>query len=80
MTCRAARSLGEVAGKPAFRPVDGVSIRYVESDQRNADALLISPWPESVFAYEVGHFAACERPQLFVAELRAAFGTLLEAQ
>jgi len=46
------RSLGQLAGKPMFRLVDGVSIRFVESEPRGADALLLSPWPESVFAYE----------------------------
>jgi pimeloyl-ACP methyl ester carboxylesterase len=29
-----------------------VSIRFVESDPEDSDALLLSPWPESVFAYE----------------------------
>jgi len=47
-----ARSLSEIAAEPTFRRVDGVSIRFVESDPRDADALLFSPWPESVFAYE----------------------------
>jgi hypothetical protein len=46
------RRLSEIAGKPTFRVIDGVSIRYVESDPGNLDALLLSPWPESVFAYE----------------------------
>jgi pimeloyl-ACP methyl ester carboxylesterase len=45
-------ALDEIASEPTFRIVDGVSIRFVESDQRDADALLLSPWPESVFAYE----------------------------
>lgn len=44
--------LSEIAVKPTFRIIDGVSIRFVESDPGNADALLLSPWPESVFAYE----------------------------
>jgi pimeloyl-ACP methyl ester carboxylesterase len=44
--------LGEIAAKPTFRAIDGVSIRFVESEPRNTDALLLSPWPESVFAYE----------------------------
>src|SRR5262245_45831992 len=44
--------LGEIAAKPTFRTIDGVSIRFVESDPRNADALLLSPWPESILAYE----------------------------
>jgi pimeloyl-ACP methyl ester carboxylesterase len=52
MTHRAAQPLSESAGKPAFRTIDGVSIRFAESDRRDADALLLSPWPESVFAYE----------------------------
>ena len=44
--------LSDIAGKPAFRTIDGVSIRFVESGPENADALLLSPWPESLFAYE----------------------------
>ena len=51
-TRRRNQSLGEIAGKPAFRSIDGVSIRFVESDPGNTDALLLSPWPESVLAYE----------------------------
>src|SRR5262249_22252615 len=42
----------EMAGQPSFRSIDGVSIRFVESEPRGTDALLLSPWPESVFAYE----------------------------
>jgi pimeloyl-ACP methyl ester carboxylesterase len=52
MTHRAAQSLSEIAAKPTFRTIDGVSIRFVESDRRDADALLLSPWPESVLCYE----------------------------
>jgi len=52
MTHRTERFLGELAAMPTFRTIDGVSIRFAESDRRNADALLLSPWPESVFAYE----------------------------
>ena len=44
--------LSEIAVKPTFRTIDGVSIRFVESQARNADALLLSPWPESIMAYE----------------------------
>lgn len=46
------QSLGEIAARPTFRTIDGLSIRFVESEPRNTDALLLSPWPESVFAYE----------------------------
>lgn len=52
MTGRPVQQLGEIAAKPTFRTIDGVSVRFVESDGRDADALLLSPWPESVFAYE----------------------------
>jgi pimeloyl-ACP methyl ester carboxylesterase len=39
---------------PKFTTIDGLSIRYAESarDGRQEDALLLSPWPESVFALE----------------------------
>jgi uncharacterized protein (DUF1330 family) len=46
------RSLSDIAAKPTFRIIDGVSIRFVESDPENSDALLLSPGRESVFAYE----------------------------
>jgi pimeloyl-ACP methyl ester carboxylesterase len=52
MTDRTAPPLSVLAAEPTFRSIDGVSIRFVESDRRDADALLFSPWPESVFAYE----------------------------
>jgi hypothetical protein len=51
-TRRQNQSLSEIAGKPTFRIVDGVSIRFVESGPGNSDALSLSPWPESVFAHE----------------------------
>jgi hypothetical protein len=51
-TRRQNQSLSEIAGKPTFRIIDGLSIRFVESSPGNSDALLLSPWPESVFAYE----------------------------
>jgi len=49
---RIAHQLSEIASEPTFRTIDGLSIRFVESDRRGFDALLFSPWPESVFAYE----------------------------
>jgi pimeloyl-ACP methyl ester carboxylesterase len=52
MTDRSALSLSAPGAEPMFRTIDGLSIRFVESERREADALLFSPWPESVFAYE----------------------------
>lgn len=42
-------------GGPRFRTIDGLSIRYAESARlttQRGDALLLSPWPESVYAFE----------------------------
>jgi pimeloyl-ACP methyl ester carboxylesterase len=38
--------------EPRFRTVDGLSIRYVESEERGHDALLLCPWPESLLAFD----------------------------
>jgi len=51
-TRQLSKSLNEIARTPAFRDIDGMSIRFVESEPAEATALLLSPWPESVFAYE----------------------------
>ena len=37
---------------PQFRIIDGLSIRFTEGEGRNDDALLLSPWPERLFALE----------------------------
>ena len=42
--------------RPQTRSVDGLSIRYARSEPRDALALLISPWPENIYAY--GHVSA----------------------
>jgi pimeloyl-ACP methyl ester carboxylesterase len=38
--------------RPQFRTIDGLAVRYAESAPRDADALLLSPWPESVYAFD----------------------------
>jgi len=38
--------------RPKTRTIDGLSIRYAESEPRDDHALLFSPWPESIYAYE----------------------------
>jgi pimeloyl-ACP methyl ester carboxylesterase len=35
-----------------FRTIDGLCIRFAESEDRDDQALLLSPWPESVLAFE----------------------------
>jgi pimeloyl-ACP methyl ester carboxylesterase len=38
--------------QPQFRTIDGLSIRFAQSEQHDDHALLLSPWPESLFAFE----------------------------
>src|SRR3982750_776685 len=52
MTSEGHRRLDRAALPPLFRTIDGLSVRFVESGPHEAEALLLSPWPESVFAYE----------------------------
>jgi pimeloyl-ACP methyl ester carboxylesterase len=35
-----------------FRTIDGLSIRFAEGGARGDDAILLSPWPESLLAFE----------------------------
>jgi pimeloyl-ACP methyl ester carboxylesterase len=39
--------------EPQFETIDGISVRYAQSDTRDHEqhALLLSPWPESLFAF-----------------------------
>jgi pimeloyl-ACP methyl ester carboxylesterase len=69
MTDRHAQLLNEIGATPTFRTVDGVSIRFVESDRRDTDALLLSPWPESVFAYEPTWARLAEKTHLVAIDL-----------
>lgn len=38
--------------QPKVRTIDGLSVRYAESEPRGDHAILVSPWPESVFAFD----------------------------
>jgi pimeloyl-ACP methyl ester carboxylesterase len=60
---------GEIAAEPSFRTIDGLAIRCVESEPRNTDALLFSPWPESVFAYEPVWASLAETTHLVAVDL-----------
>jgi pimeloyl-ACP methyl ester carboxylesterase len=35
-----------------FRVIDGLSVRFAESEDRDDHAILLSPWPESLLAFE----------------------------
>jgi pimeloyl-ACP methyl ester carboxylesterase len=69
MTDRTASPLSEIAALPTFRTIDGVSIRFVESDRRDADALLLSPWPESILCYEATWSRLAETTHLVAIDL-----------
>lgn len=38
--------------RPQFTTIDGLSVRFAESGEGDQDAILLSPWPESVYAFE----------------------------
>jgi pimeloyl-ACP methyl ester carboxylesterase len=52
-----------------FRTIDGLSIRFAQSDERDDDALLLSPWPESLFAFEPTWMQLAERTHLVAIDL-----------
>jgi pimeloyl-ACP methyl ester carboxylesterase len=56
--------------KPQFRTVDGVRIRYAESDgPPERTVLLTSPWPESVYAFAPIWASLAEHARLFAVDL-----------
>ena len=69
MAQRRMTPLSEIAAKPRFRTIDGVSIRFAESEPATTDALLLSPWPESVFAYEPTWSRLAEQAHLVAIDL-----------
>jgi len=52
-----------------FRTIDGLSIRFVKSEPRSVDALLHSPWPKSVVAYEPMWSRLADRAELVAIDL-----------
>ena len=38
--------------RPQFTTIDGLSVRFAEGGEGDQDAILMSPWPESVYAFE----------------------------
>jgi pimeloyl-ACP methyl ester carboxylesterase len=52
-----------------FRTIDGLSIRFAESDERDDHALLLSPWPESLLAFEPTWARLAEHTHLVAIDL-----------
>ena len=54
---------------PQSRTIDGVSIRFAESELRGDHALLLSPWPESLYAFEPTWSRLAEHAHLVAIDL-----------
>jgi pimeloyl-ACP methyl ester carboxylesterase len=52
-----------------FRTIDGLAIRFAESRARDDDALLLSPWPESLLAFEPTWLRLAEHTHLVAIDL-----------
>jgi pimeloyl-ACP methyl ester carboxylesterase len=52
-----------------FRTIDGLTIRFAESEQRDDHAILLSPWPESLLAFEPIWARLAERTHLVAIDL-----------
>jgi len=55
--------------KTIVRTIDGLSIRYAESEPRDTHALLLSPWPESLLAFEQVWVPLAEHAHLVAVDL-----------
>ncbi len=55
--------------QPQVRTIDGLSIRYAESEPRDDHALLLSPWPESIYCYEPTWTRLAEHTHLVAIDL-----------
>ena len=55
--------------QPQFRTIDGLSIRFAESEDRGDHALLLNPWPESLFAFEPMWARLAEQAHLVAVDL-----------
>ncbi len=52
-----------------FRVIDGLSVRFAESEDRGDHALLLSPWPESLLAFEPTWARLAEHAHLVAVDL-----------
>jgi pimeloyl-ACP methyl ester carboxylesterase len=65
---------------PRFTTIDGLSVRFAEGGQGDQDAILLSPWPESVYAFEPSwerlaaraHLVAVDPPGFGKSDYRAS--------
>ena len=55
--------------KTQIRKIDGLSIRYAKSEPRDVSAILLSPWPESLFTFEQMWLRLAEHAHLVAIDL-----------
>jgi len=60
---------GDHSIQTQFRTIDGLSIRFAESEERDDHALLLCPWPESMFAFEPMWARLAEHTHLVAVDL-----------
>src|SRR5438128_11579118 len=56
------------------RKIDGLSIRYAESAPRDVSAILLSPWPESLYTFEQMWPRGRDLQKTKLHNLRTAYG------
>ena len=52
-----------------FRVIDGLTVRFAQSEDRGDHALLLSPWPESLLAFEPAWARLAEHARLVAIDL-----------
>src|ERR1700722_9790265 len=52
-----------------FRLIGGLTVRFAASEDHGADALLLSPWPESLLAYEPMWWGLARHARLVAVDL-----------
>ena len=55
--------------QPQTTSIDGLSIRFAEGGAGPRQALLLNPWPESIYAYERVWPSLADAAQLFAIDL-----------
>ena len=62
--------------KPQVKKIDGLSVLYAESEPRDVSAILLCPWPESLYTFEQMWSRLAGAPRRVSAAVRRA-GTLV---
>jgi pimeloyl-ACP methyl ester carboxylesterase len=57
-----------------FRVIDGLTVRLAQSENRDHHALLLSPWPESLLAFEPMWARLAEHAHLVAIDLQIIAG------